>query len=429
MARRIARQLHERACRSLVGGVNSPVRAFAAVGGAPVVASKGAGPYLFDVDGNRYADYLMSWGALLMGHAPGAVVRAVAEAAARGASYGLSTKAEARFAEILKEAVPSVERLRLVSSGTEAVMSAVRLARGFTGRDKIVKFAGGYHGHSDGLLAKAGSGLATFGLPASAGVPASFAAETLVAEYNSLDSVRVLAERWSEDLAAVLVEPVAGNMGVVPPAVAFLQGLRDLCDRTGALLVFDEVITGFRVARGGAQAIYGVRPDLTVLGKIIGGGLPLAAFGGRAEVMERLAPLGDVYQAGTLSGNPLAVAAGIAVLESLGRADPYPGLEELGRSLEEGLLRAARSAGVAARVNRVGSMLTMFFTEAPVVDLRSAQESDARRFAAFFRAMLAKGVLLPPSPWESWFLSAAHGPDEVGLTVAAAEAALRDLPA
>ena len=424
MDRPVSAEWYGRAQKSLVGGVNSPVRCFSAVDTAPVFASHGEGPLVFDVDGNRYIDYLMSWGPLLLGHAPEAVRRALAEAIERGTSYGLSTVHEVRFAEIIKDAIPSLERLRLVNSGTEAVMSAVRLARGVTRRSKIVKFAGCYHGHSDGLLAQAGSGLATFALPASAGVPPSFAAETLVANYNDLDSVEVLAKEWSDEIAAILVEPVAGNMGVVPPAAGFLDGLRGICDRIGALLVFDEVITGFRVGWGGAQERFGVRPDLTTLGKIIGGGLPLAAFGGRADVMEKLAPCGDVYQAGTLSGNPLAVCAGLAVLEAIRSADPYAGLERKGRQMEDGLINAARGAGVAVRTNRIGSMLSVFFTEEAVVDHASGRQADGERYAAFFRGMLDRGVLFPPSPWETAFLSTAHGDQEIAGTLRTAEEVL-----
>jgi len=427
MDRPMSAEWYERGIESLVGGVNSPVRSFRAVGIAPVFAARGEGPYLFDVDDNRYIDYLMSWGPLLLGHAPEAVRVAVAEAAARGTSYGLSTREEVRLAELVRDAVPSIDRLRLVSSGTEAVMSAVRLARGATGRSKIVMFAGCYHGHSDGLLAQAGSGLATFAMPASAGVPPSFAAETLVAKYNDLDSVEAYARTHRDDIAAILVEPVAGNMGVVPPRPRFLAGLRAICDNIGALLIFDEVITGFRVAWGGAQTRFAVQPDLTTLGKILGGGLPLAAFGGRAEVMQKLAPCGDVYQAGTLSGNPLAVCAGRAVLEAIRRAAPYAELERKSRLLEDGLVEAAQHAGVPLSVNRVGSMLSPFFTDEPVVDQASGKAADGRRYASFFRYMLEAGVLLPPSPWESWFVSTAHSDADITRTIELASHALGKL--
>ncbi len=424
MDRRLSAMWHRRAQRSLVGGVNSPVRSFAAVETLPVFASRAKGPYLHDVDGNQYIDYLMSWGALLLGHASDAILQAVTEAAGRGTSYGLSTETETHFAEFITTAIPSIERLRLVSSGTEAVMSAVRLARGFTGRSKIIKFGGCYHGHSDGLLVKAGSGLATFGMPASSGVPSSFAAETLLAAYNDLDSVETLVKKWGNHIAAILVEPVAGNMGVVPPRKGFLEGLRKTCDRIGALLIFDEVITGFRVAWGGVQEYFGVRADLTALGKVIGGGLPLAAFGGRADVMEKLAPCGNVYQAGTLSGNPLAVSAGLAALDAIRKRDPYAELERRGQRLEEGLLNAAQQNGIPVHVNRVGSMLTLFFTDEPVVNRATSQRVNARRYAAFFRSMLDGGVLLPPSPWEAWFISATHGETEIVQTIDCASDAI-----
>ncbi|HOX07139.1 MAG TPA: glutamate-1-semialdehyde 2,1-aminomutase [Planctomycetota bacterium] len=424
MARPLSDALFRRAGESLVGGVNSPVRSFRAVGGSPIFAARGEGPYLWDADGNRYVDLLMSWGACLLGHAHPAVVEAIAEAAARGASFGLSTERECELAEVVKEAFPSIELLRLVSSGTEAVMSAVRLARGFTGREKIVTFEGGYHGHSDGLLVRAGSGLATFGLPASAGVPASFAAASLPARYNDLESVQVLARAHGDDLACILVEPVAGNMGVVPPEPGFLSGLRDICDRTGALLIFDEVITGFRLAWGGAQELHGVRPDLTTLGKVVGGGLPVGVFGGRRRVMERLAPLGDVYQAGTLSGNPVATAAGLATLATLRTLRPYGELERRASRLAASLSGAARSAGVPVQINRAGSMFTVFFCAEPVRDFASAQRADAGAYARFFHAMLEGGVLLPPSQLESAFLSTAHAGPELAEIQTAAEAGL-----
>ncbi len=404
----LSSEIFARACRSIPGGVNSPVRSFKAVGGAPIVAERGEGAYLWDVDGNRYVDCLMSWGANILGHGHPAITAAVSEAAARGTGYGLSTKVEAEIAELVRDAFPSVELVRFVNSGTEAVMSALRVARGFTGRDKIVTFEGCYHGHSDSLLVKAGSGLATFGIPASAGVPKEFAAHTLQAHYNDLGSVEEYVGKVGDEIACVLVEPVAGNMGVVPPSPGFLEGLREVCDRIGALLIFDEVITGFRIAWGGAQERYGVRADLTTLGKIIGGGLPVGAFGGRGEVMERLAPLGDVYQAGTLSGNPVVAAAGKAALEVL-RADmSYATLDARAAKFTGRLLDAAVEAGVPLTVNRVCGLFTAFFTDREITDYASARGVDIERYAAFFRAALVRGVLLAPSPWEAGFVGLAH---------------------
>jgi len=430
MVRALSETLFRRGQASLAGGVNSPVRSFRAVGGAPLFAAGGEGPHLYDVDGNRYIDLLMSWGACILGHAHPAVADAIAEAAARGTSFGLSTEAEIELAEIVKEAFPSIELLRMVNSGTEAVMSAVRLARGLTGRDKVVMFEGCYHGHSDGLLVRAGSGLATFGLPASAGVPAGFAGCTLLARYNDLESVEALARAHGDDIAAILVEPVAGNMGVVPPEGGFLSGLRETCDRIGALLIFDEVITGFRIAWGGAQELYGVQADITTLGKVMGGGLPAGAFGGRREIMERLAPLGDVYQAGTLAGNPVAVAAGKAVLKLVRANKPYEILEARSAQVASALVEASRAAGVPLQVNRVGSMLTPFFAAEAVRDHGSARGADARSYARFFGEMLDRGVLLPPSQWEAMFLSVGHGVAEVAATTrAAAEAMLAAGPA
>ena len=408
MDRPISRQLFKRAQRAIPGGVNSPVRAFKAVELPPLFAERGEGQYLFDADGNRYLDFLMSWGAIILGHAHEEITDAIVQASIRGTGYGLSTAIEAELAETIKDAFPSIESLRLVNSGTEAVMSAVRLARGFTGRNKVLKFEGGYHGHSDGLLAKAGSGLATFGIPASAGVPATFTAETLVARFNDPASVTALCQAHSDDLACILVEPVAGNMGVVPPEPGFLEGLRAACDHTGALLIFDEVITGFRLAWGGAQERYGIAADLTTLGKIIGGGLPVGAFGGRKKIMDKLAPQGDVYQAGTLSGNPVVVAAGLAVLKTLRRLKPYKELEQKAEFLAEGIKQAARDTGVPLHIGRVGCMFTIFFCDNPVTDYPSARRADSKRYAAFFADVLNHGVLFPPSQWEACFLSTAH---------------------
>jgi glutamate-1-semialdehyde 2,1-aminomutase len=419
-----SRSLFDAAQRVIPGGVNSPVRAFRGVGGSPFFVAHAEGAHLTDVDGRRYIDFLGSWGPLILGHAAPSVVEAVTEAVRRGTSYGAPTGGEVEMAELIARAMPSVEMLRLVSSGTEAAMSAIRLARGATGRDVIVKFDGCYHGHADSLLVKAGSGGATFGVPDSLGVPPALAALTLTAPFNDLAAVKALFDARGGDIAAVIVEPVAGNMGVVPPAPGFLAGLRDLCTRHGALLILDEVITGFRVAPGGAQALYGVRADLTCLGKIIGGGLPVGAYGGRRDLMERVAPLGGVYQAGTLSGNPLAVSAGLATLRALGDPAVYARLEALGAALERGILAAAAAAGVPVTVNRVGSMLTTFFTEGPVTDYASARRSDTARYARYFHAMLERGVFLAPSQFEAAFVSLAHGEADIAAAAAACRSAL-----
>jgi glutamate-1-semialdehyde 2,1-aminomutase len=389
------------------GGVNSPVRAFRSVGGAPIFIERGEGPYLFDADGEKYLDLVNSWGPLLYGHADPAIVSAVCEAAKSGLSFGACHEGEIRFAKTLCRLVPSLEKVRLVSSGTEAAMSFLRLARGFTGRKKIVKFEGCYHGHSDALLARAGSGIATLGLPDSAGVPEEVTAHTLTLPYNDLDAVRELLSAEGGEIAAVAIEPVAGNMGCVAPKEGYLSGLRELCNTHGVLLLFDEVMTGFRLAVGGAQERFAVTPDLTALGKIVGGGLPLAAYGGRAEVMDCVAPLGPVYQAGTLSGNPVAVAAGQAMLERVQTEPPYAYLEEQTRLLAERLRESAARHGVPAQVNQVGSMLTLFFTDRPVTDYPSAKRADTDRYGHFFHQMLRRGVYLPPSQFEAAFTSAA----------------------
>jgi glutamate-1-semialdehyde 2,1-aminomutase len=415
---RTSTDLYRQARALIPGGVNSPVRAMRAVGmDAPVFVHRGEGAWIEDVDGNRYVDWVMSWGPLIFGHADAEIVEAVKSAAAFGTTFGAPTQAEVELAQEIVDAVPSVEMVRLVSSGTEAAMSAVRLARGFARRDRVLKFAGCYHGHADALLASAGSGLATLGIPSTPGVPTQATADTIVCAYNSTHSAAAAVERYGEGLAAVIVEPVAGNMGVVPPAPGFLEALRRLCDACGALLVFDEVITGFRVARGGAQERYGVRPDLTVLGKIAGGGLPLAAFGGRADVMSQLAPSGAVYQAGTLSGNPLATAAALVTLRRLRDPAAYDELEAKGALLEAGLREAA---GDEVRVQRVGSMLTAFFHPGPVRNFEDAQGADSERYGAFFRHMLARGVYLAPSQFEAAFVSIAHGDAEIERTVEAA---------
>ena len=414
MALGVRSALYKRALELIPGGVNSPVRAMKAVGlDEPFFVSHGEGAYLVDVDGNRYLDWVLSWGPLLFGHADPETVEAVREAALRGTTFGATTEAEVELAAEIADAVPSIEKVRLVSSGTEAAMSALRLARGFTSRDRIIKFAGCYHGHADALLASAGSGLATLAIPSSPGVPSAVTNDTIVVPYNDVEAVAEAVLRYGEGLAAIIVEPVAGNMGVVPPAQGFLEVLRELCDASGALLVFDEVITGFRVSRGGAQELYGITPDVTVLGKIVGGGLPLAAFGGRADVMDRLAPSGPVYQAGTLSGNPLATAAGLSVLRRLRDPAVYGELERRGARLEAGL-------APFGTVQRVGAMLTLFNTDRAVRNFDDAQACDAERYGALFRHLLERGIYIAPSQFEAMFLSLVHGDEEIDRTIEAA---------
>jgi glutamate-1-semialdehyde 2,1-aminomutase len=414
-------ELFERSKALIPGGVDSPVRAFRGVGGTPIFVREAHGPTFTDVDGNTYIDFVQSWGAKLFGHACPQIVDAAVEAARHGTSYGAPTELEVELAQRIVDAMPSVDMVRLVSSGTEAAMSAVRLARGVTGRDLILKFEGCYHGHSDSLLAKGGgSGLATFGIPGSPGVTEGAAKDTLTVPYNDLDAVgAVFAGRGSE-IALVAVEPVAANMGVVPPAEGFLEGLRQLTREHGALLLFDEVITGFRLAYGGAQSVFGIDPDLTALGKVMGGGFPCAAFGGKRELMEQLAPVGPVYQAGTLSGNPVAVAAGIAALDLARETDPYPGLVRTAEELTTGLAEAFARSGIPTTVNRVGSMFSVFFTEGPVRNFAEAKAADHERYARFFHHMLERGVYLPPSGYELWTLSTTHGPDELAKTLEAA---------
>ncbi|MDI3280760.1 MAG: glutamate-1-semialdehyde 2,1-aminomutase [Bacillota bacterium] len=420
-------QLFAEAQQYMPGGVNSPVRAFRAVGRSPVFIAKAKGARLYDVDGNSYVDYVLSWGPMILGHAHPTVIEAVQEAAARGTSFGAPTELEIKMARLLREALPSVEMVRMVNSGTEATMSALRLARGYTGRPKVVKFEGCYHGHGDSFLIKAGSGATTLGVPDSPGVTPGTAQDTVLVPYNDLEAVAEVFARLGSEIAAVIVEPVAGNMGVVPPRPGFLAGLREVTRRHGSLLIFDEVITGFRLTYGGAQTLWGVEPDLTCLGKIIGGGLPAAAYGGKAEIMRYIAPTGPVYQAGTLSGNPLAMAAGIATLELLRNPKIYADLEEKSARLAEGLAQAARQAGVAVQVNRVGSMLTVFFTDREVVDYASARTSDTAAYAAFFRAMLAQGVYLAPSQFEALFLSTAHSMADIEKTIGAARYAFQEV--
>jgi glutamate-1-semialdehyde 2,1-aminomutase len=414
-------ELFARAKDVIPGGVDSPVRAFGAVGGTPRFYVRGEGAYVEDADGNRYVDLVQSWGALLFGHSRPEIVDAAVDAARRGTSFGAPTEQEVELATRIVEALPSVEKVRLVSSGTEAAMSAIRLARGATGRNLLVKFEGCYHGHSDALLAKGGgSGLATFGIPGSPGVTEGAAKDTVTAPYNDLEAVQALFAERGDEIAVVAVEPVAANMGVVPPVPGFLEGLRALCDEHGALLLFDEVITGFRIAYGGAQSFYGITPDLTALGKVMGGGFPCAAFGGRADVMDRLAPTGPVYQAGTLSGNPVAVAAGIAALDLARTTDPYPGLEATADSMIEGLTDRFGAAGIPVTVNRAGSLFSVFFTDAAVADFAGAAAADHERYARFFHHMLDHGVALAPSGYELWTLGTAHGPAEVERVLEAA---------
>jgi glutamate-1-semialdehyde 2,1-aminomutase len=423
-ARPKSAEFFARAEQILVGGVNSPVRAFKAVGGTPLIIDRAGGSRFWDVDGREYIDYVCSWGALILGHAHPDVVAAVADQARRGTSYGMTSPLEIELGKRIARALPSIERIRFVSSGTEATMSAVRAARGFTKRDLILKFEGGYHGHSDGFLVQAGSGLATFGISSSPGVPDALAHLTLNAPYNDLATVEQLFRAHPKKIAAVIVEPVAANMGVAPPVAGFLDGLRELTRRDGALLIFDEVITGFRLALGGAQQLYSVAPDLTTLGKIIGGGLPVAAYGGRRDTMEMVAPLGPVYQAGTLSGNPLAMCAGLAMLAQLEAAGFYDALNKKAQRLAEGLRAALDESRIPGQVNIAGSLLTLFFTPEPVRDYADAKRSDTARFAAFFREMLHRGIFLPPSQFEALFVSSAHTDADIDATIGAAHASL-----
>ncbi|MBM2827036.1 MAG: Glutamate-1-semialdehyde 2,1-aminomutase [Dehalococcoidia bacterium] len=422
-----SQHLYTEAQKYMPGGVSSPVRAFRAVGGNPLFIQRGAGPRLYDADGNSYIDYVCSWGPLILGHAHPSVVAAIVQAVERGTSYGAPTEAEIELAKLITSALPSVEMVRFVNSGTEATMSALRLARAYTRRDKIIKFDGCYHGHADGLLVKAGSVVATLGLPDSPGVPESYAQHTLVAPYNDLEAVARLLEANRGQVAVIIVEPMAANMGVVQPKPGFLEGLRDLTRDHGSLLIFDEVITGFRVGWSGAQGLYGVQPDLTCMGKVIGGGLPVGAYGGRREIMEMVAPMGPVYQAGTLSGNPLAMAAGMATLRELQREGVYQQLEERSVRLAEGLKDVAREAGTRVVSNRVGSVMTLFFTDREVTDYASARTSDTVRYAAFFRAMLERGIYLAPSQFEAAFVSVAHTGEDIEETMRAAAEALTQI--
>ncbi|MCP4510862.1 MAG: glutamate-1-semialdehyde 2,1-aminomutase [Fuerstiella sp.] len=417
----------ERACRSIPGGVNSPARAFGAVGGTPPFIQRGDGPYLVDIDDNQFIDFVGSWGPHILGHRHPAVIEAIQQAIETGTSFGAPTVSESDLAELVVELVPGIEKVRMVNSGTEATMSAIRLARGFTGRNVVVKFAGCYHGHVDSLLVQAGSGALTLGAPSSPGVPAGCTADTLVLSYNDVAMLRQAFEQQGDSLAAVILEPVCGNMGCVIPTDDFLRTLRQLCTDHGTVLIFDEVMTGFRVDLGCAQARLGVTPDLTTLGKIIGGGMPVGAYGGRADIMDAVSPVGAVYQAGTLSGNPIAMASGLATLQQLQQADPYEQLEHLAAQLEQGFRKSAAAADVPVQVNRVGSMLTLFFNENPVTDLQTATASDTDRFARWFHAMLDRGVYLPCSQFEALFVSAAHTPELIEQTIAAASEAMQRL--
>ena len=406
-------KLFKEALQYLPGGVNSPVRAFKAVGGKPIILTKGRKSRVWDADGNEYIDLLASWGALILGHAPKKVVKAVQDEAERGLSFGLTNPHEITLARLVVEMVPSVEKVRFVNSGTEATMSAVRLARGVTGRKLVVKFEGCYHGHYDSLLVSAGSGVATFGIPGTPGIPEEIAKLTIVLPYNNVDAVREAFEKYGKDIACVIVEPVAGNMGVVIPEKEFLKELRRLTKEHGSLLIFDEVITGFRLSKGGAQERFGIEPDITCLGKILGGGLPVGAYGGRREIMDRVAPEGDIYQAGTLAGNPLAMVAGTETLKELRDKEPYPELEAKTKKLAAGVSKILEEKGIPHTINRIASMMTVFFTDKEVKDFETAKSSDTELFAKFFRALLEEGVLIPPSQFEAWFLTAAHEDEDI----------------
>ena len=422
-----SRKLFDEAKKHIPGGVNSPVRAFRSVGGEPLFIKKAKGSKITDVDNKEYIDYVLSWGPMILGHSHPAVTAALKKAIANGTSFGAPTEIEITLAKMVKKAFPSIEMVRMVSSGTEATMSAIRAARGFTGRDKILKFDGCYHGHADSLLVKAGSGVATFGLPDSPGVPADLARLTLTVPFNDLAAVKEMAVREGQRIACIIVEPVAGNMGCVPPEPGYLQGLRQICDQYGIVLIFDEVMTGFRVAYGGAQQLYKIKPDLTCLGKVIGGGLPVGAYGGKLEIMEKIAPIGPIYQAGTLSGNPLAMTAGIETLKALSKPGVYKTLEKNAAELEKGLRSAADEAGVPVTFNRVGSMFTGFFTDKKVKDFESAKTSDTARFGKYFLAMLKNGVNLAPSQFEAAFMSLAHTKEDIIKTIDAAKKSLKNL--
>ncbi|WP_421616910.1 glutamate-1-semialdehyde 2,1-aminomutase [Brevibacillus sp. TJ4] len=427
MKRDKSSQFFAEAQQYIPGGVNSPVRAFKSVGGNPVYIERGEGSRVYDVDGNSYIDYIGSWGPLILGHAHPRVLAAITEVAALGTSFGAPTERETEMAKLVCELVPSVEVVRMVNSGTEATMSALRLARGYTKRNKIMKFEGCYHGHADSLLIKAGSGVATLGLPDSPGVPEGTAHNTITVPYNDLESVKLAFEKYGEDLAAVIVEPIGGNMGVVPPLPGFLQGLREITQQYGTLLIFDEVMTGFRVALGGAQELYGITPDLTTMGKVIGGGLPVGAYGGKREIMQQIAPAGPIYQAGTLSGNPLAMAAGLTTLQELSKPGTYERLEKLSARLGEGLAENARKLGIPHTVNRVGSMVCLFFTDTPVINYETAKTANLEQFSAYFSHLLDDGIMLPPSQFEGMFVSIAHSEEDIERTIEASYKAMQKL--
>jgi len=422
-----SRKLFEEAKKHIPGGVNSPVRAFRSVGGEPLFIKKAKGSKIYDADNKAYIDYVLSWGPMILGHSHPKVTAALKKAIVSGTSFGAPTELEITLAKMVKKAFPSIEMVRMVSSGTEATMSAIRAARGFTGRDKILKFDGCYHGHGDSLLVKAGSGVATFGLPDSPGVPSDLARHTLTVSYNDLAAVKEVASREGEQIACIIVEPVAGNMGCVPPQRGFLEGLRAVCDQYGIVLIFDEVMTGFRVSYGGAQQLYRIKPDMTCLGKVIGGGLPVGAYGGKLEIMQKIAPIGPIYQAGTLSGNPLAMTAGIETLKLLSKPGVYKTLEKLSAGLEQGLRNAAAEAGIPVTMNRVGSMFTGFFTDTKVKDFASAKTSDTARFGKYFLSMLKHGVNLAPSQYEAAFMSLAHTRADINRTIEAARKSLKAL--
>ena len=420
-------QLFTEAKKYMPGGVNSPVRAFKSVDMEPLFIKRALGSKIYDADGNEYIDYVASWGPLILGHAHPEVVKAVTEAAKNGTSYGASTEIEIELAKLITEIYPSIDKVRMVNSGTEAAMSAVRLARGYTGRDKIIKFDGCYHGHSDSFLIKAGSGALTLGIPGNPGVTKGTASDTLIAGYNNLESVQEIIEANPGQIAAIIVEPVAGNAGVIPPAEGFLEGLRELAADNGIILIFDEVITGFRIALSGAQELYGVKPDMTCLGKIIGGGLPVGAYGGRADIMDMVAPDGPVYQAGTLAGNPLAVAAGIAAVNILKEENPYPQLDKMASLLADGIRECSAKHGIPIQQNRVGSMMCRFFTDKPVTGLDSAMTSNTELFAKYFKAMLSEGIYMAPSQFEAGFVSTAHTPEDIEKTIEAHDNALKKI--
>jgi len=422
-----SRQHFQRACQVIPGGVNSPARAFGGVGGDPLVMARGDGAYLYDIDGNRLIDYVGSWGPHLLGHRHPAVMAAIEDALTRGTSFGAPTELETEMAEFVCAAVPSIEKVRMVSSGTEATMSAIRLARGFTKRDVIIKFAGCYHGHVDSLLVQAGSAATTLGVPSSPGVPNGCTADTISLEYNNVADLTEAFERRGNEIACVILEPVVGNMGCVPPVPGFLEACRELCDKYGSVLIFDEVMTGFRVAFGGAQERFGIRPDLTTLGKVIGGGLPVGAYGGRADIMNCISPVGPVYQAGTLSGNPLAMACGLATLKTLKESNPYPRLETETQRLVAGLTQAATDAGLPHTSAQVGSMFTLFFNPDPVTNYTIAARSDTQRFARYFWGMIDRGIYLPCSQYEANFVSAAHRAEDIDATIAAAKEVLAEI--